>query len=57
MSVLMTANPKQISPETLASEAARLMNRGNITNLLVTDQDQRPIGLVRLHDLMRAGVV
>lgn len=53
---VMTANPKSIGPETLASEALNLMNNSKITSLFVVE-DKKPVGLVHIHDFLRAGVV
>ncbi len=57
VSKVMTKNPKTIRPDVLASEAVYVMNntgRG-ITNLFVVE-DQKPIGLIHIHDCLRAGV-
>jgi arabinose-5-phosphate isomerase len=53
---VMTRNPKSISPETLASEALEQLNSAMITSLFVVDTDDRPLGLVHIHDLLRLGV-
>jgi len=53
---VMTANPKAIDREALAAEAVTIMERHTITSLFVLD-GQRPVGLLHLHDLLRAGVV
>ena len=52
---VMTRNPKTISPDVLAVEALALMNEKHITQLFVMDND-RPIGIIHLHDCLRAGV-
>ena len=52
---VMTRNPKAIRPDALASEALGLMNARSITNLFVIE-DGRPIGIVHVHDCLRAGV-
>ncbi len=52
----MTANPKTIVDDTLASDALQLMETFNITQLIVLDDDRRPIGIVHLHDLVKAGL-
>jgi arabinose-5-phosphate isomerase len=57
---VMTRSPKTIGPEELGASAVGLMERGGragITALPVIDADRRVIGMVHLHDLMRAGVV
>jgi arabinose-5-phosphate isomerase len=53
---IMTRAPKTIRAEALAAEAVRLMNEKSITVLFVPDADGRPIGLLHLHDCLRAGV-
>jgi len=55
---IMTEAPKTISPDTLASEALAIMNLRDrpFTALFVVADDQRPVGLVHVHDLLRAGV-
>ena len=57
VSTVMTKNPKTIHPDALAIEALKTMNttgRG-ITNLFVVD-GKKPIGLIHIHDCLRAGV-
>jgi len=54
---IMTTNPKVIKASTLAVEALALMENHKITSLVVTDEQQKPIGIIHLHDLLRAGVV
>ncbi|MBR2299077.1 MAG: KpsF/GutQ family sugar-phosphate isomerase [Alphaproteobacteria bacterium] len=57
VSTVMTKNPKTIRPDVLASEAVYVMNntgRG-ITNLFVVE-GRKPIGLIHIHDCLRAGV-
>jgi arabinose-5-phosphate isomerase len=52
---VMTRNPKTIGRDTLAGEALELLNSSKITALIVTDA-AKPVGIVHLHDLLRAGV-
>ena len=52
---VMTSDPRTIRPDALASEALRLMNARAITNLVVVSEG-RPIGIVHIHDCLRAGV-
>jgi arabinose-5-phosphate isomerase len=52
---IMTRNPKTIDRDSLASEAVELLNSAKITALIVTEAD-RPVGIVHLHGLLRAGV-
>jgi arabinose-5-phosphate isomerase len=51
---VMTKNPKTIRPHQLVSEALELLNTMKITALFVIDDD-RPVGVVHLHDLLRTG--
>lgn len=54
---VMTANPRTIGPDSLAGEALALMNHRKITCLLVTPPDtRRPVGILHVHDCLRAGV-
>jgi arabinose-5-phosphate isomerase len=52
---VMTSNPKTISRDLLACEALEILNSSKITALIVTDA-RKPVGIVHLHDLLRAGV-
>ena len=52
---VMTANPKTISGDMLASEALEILNASKITALIVTS-GKIPVGILHLHDLLRAGV-
>jgi arabinose-5-phosphate isomerase len=52
---VMTKNPKTIPRDLLASEALEILNSSKITALIVTDAS-RPVGIVHLHDILRAGV-
>jgi arabinose-5-phosphate isomerase len=54
---LMTPRPKTISGDKLAIEAARLMEAHKIHALLVVDDDNRVVGALNIHDLLRARVV
>jgi arabinose-5-phosphate isomerase len=53
---VMTRNPKTIRGDLLASEALEILNSSKITALIVTEAN-RPVGIVHLHDILRAGVV
>jgi len=52
----MTKNPKTISVDQLAVAALRVMEAHNITQLVVVDGAHRPVGVVHLHDLVKAGI-
>jgi arabinose-5-phosphate isomerase len=53
---IMTAAPKTVSPELLASAALEMINASSITALFVVEHG-RPVGIIHIHDLLRAGVV
>lgn len=53
---MMTCNPKVVSKEVLAVVALEEMEQFNITQLVVVDPLRRPIGMVHLHDLVKAGL-
>jgi arabinose-5-phosphate isomerase len=52
---VMTHDPKTISPDALVASALETLNAAAITALLVVE-DERPIGIVHMHDLLRTGV-
>ncbi|XUM22792.1 KpsF/GutQ family sugar-phosphate isomerase [Bradyrhizobium oligotrophicum S58] len=52
---IMTANPRTVRREALASEALEILNSAKITTLIVTD-GLKPVGILHMHDLLRAGV-
>ena len=51
---VMTRAPRTIGADALASEAVGLMNSNTITNLFVVE-DGRPVGILHIHDFLRAG--
>jgi arabinose-5-phosphate isomerase len=58
---VMSANPKTVSPDALAAEALAFMNTSTprVTSLFVVDPKakiQRPLGLLTVHDCLRAGL-
>jgi len=57
VSQVMTATPRTAQPDQLAAGAVGLMERHRVMALPVLDQDRRMVGIVHLHDLMRAGAV
>jgi len=52
---VMTVAPKTIRPQALAAEALAMMNKHSITGLFVVE-DGRPIGIIHIHDCLRAGI-
>jgi arabinose-5-phosphate isomerase len=54
---LMTKHPKTVELATPAIEALALMEKYSITSLLIIDADTRPIGVLHVHDLLKAGLM
>jgi arabinose-5-phosphate isomerase len=54
---VMTAAPRTIGPDRLAAEAVRLMQEFRISQVLVVDGENRLVGALNTHDLLRAGVI
>jgi len=52
---IMTKNPKEIELSELAAEGFRLMEKFNITQLVVTENNEYR-GLVHLHDILKEGI-
>jgi arabinose-5-phosphate isomerase len=52
----MNAHPKTIAPDVLAAVALQEMEAHAITQLVVIDGGRRPIGVVHLHELVKAGL-
>jgi arabinose-5-phosphate isomerase len=52
---VMTRDPKVVPPDQLASAALELFNSSKITAAFVTE-GRKPIGILRMHDLLRVGV-
>lgn len=53
---IMSKNPVTVAPDTLAAKALSIMNEKSITSLFVVDQG-KPVGILHIHDLLRAGVM
>ena len=49
-------DPKTIAPEELAAKALHIMETHSITCLVVADPENRPIGIVQIYYILRAGV-
>ena len=53
---VMTRRPKTVAPDTLAAEALEILNAARITALFVVEKG-KPVGIIHIHDLLRAGIV
>jgi len=54
---IATRNPKTIDADELGATAVAIMEEHNITSLVIVDDEYRPVGLIHLHDLLKAKVV
>jgi len=54
---IMTVNPKTVGINDFAASALHLMEKHSITALAVVDDYNKPIAVVHIHDLLKAGVV
>jgi arabinose-5-phosphate isomerase len=54
---VMTPHGKTARGEMLAAEALKIMEDHKISALVVTDAEDRPVGALNMHDLLRAGVI
>jgi arabinose-5-phosphate isomerase len=52
---VMTASPKVVRSDQLATEALEILNARKITALFVAE-GRKPIGILHMHDLLRAGI-
>ncbi|MEE8449174.1 MAG: KpsF/GutQ family sugar-phosphate isomerase [Thermodesulfobacteriota bacterium] len=56
---VMTSNPKRVNGKELAAKALRLMEEHAITSLFVYqgEEESRAVGIIHMHDLVKAGIV
>jgi arabinose-5-phosphate isomerase len=54
---VMTHNPKTIQADALAAKALAMMQAHSITSLIVPDENNRPQGVIHIHDILKSGVV
>jgi arabinose-5-phosphate isomerase len=54
-SSVMTKNPQTIAPQALAAEALKILNDKKRTQLIVVE-GRKPVGILHVHDLLRAGI-
>jgi arabinose-5-phosphate isomerase len=53
---VMTRNPKTLRQGVLAAQALKIMESYKITQLVVVDAEQHPVGILHIHDLVEAGL-
>lgn len=54
---VMSSNPKTINQDILAAEALNIMEQSSITAVIVENEHKQPVGVVHMHDILRAGVI
>ena len=52
-----TRDPKTIRDDDLAAKALEVMETWQITSLVIVDAERRPVGLIHMHDILRAKIV
>ncbi len=53
---VMTAHPKTVMPDTMAKDCLDILETYRITQLLVCDTENHPVGMVHIHDLITLGL-
>lgn len=53
---IMTRNPKTVPAKALAVKALAIMEKHSITSVAVCDKDKKPVGIIHIHNLLKAGV-
>lgn len=51
----MTKNPRVISPDKLAAEAVRIVEEWEVSAIIIVE-DGKPVGMVHIHEILKAGV-
>ncbi|MEM7617658.1 MAG: KpsF/GutQ family sugar-phosphate isomerase [Pseudomonadota bacterium] len=54
---VMTENPKIIDANSFAASALALMEKESITNLFCIDENRKVIGIIHIHDILKAGII
>jgi len=54
---VMTKNPKTVSEQELAAKVLGTMEKHSITSLVVGDEENRVVGVIHLHDILKKGIV
>lgn len=57
ISEVMSKNCKTIALGMLAAEAIKIMEQHQITALVIVDENNKPIGVIHMHDLLKSGLV
>jgi len=54
---VMTKGPRVIDRGSLAAKALSVMENHSITALIIPDIEDRPMGIIHLHDILKKGIV
>ena len=54
---MMKSNPRQLRASALAAHAAKVMETGKVTSLIVVDDEDRFVGTLNTNALLRAKVI
>ena len=54
---VMSANPRRIKQSALAAQALNIMETHEITALIIVDESDVPVGVLHMHDLLKAGII
>ena len=54
---IMSANPKRVQQDQMAVSALEIMEKNDITQLLVVDEQNNYAGIVHIHDLTKEGII
>lgn len=57
VSAVMSRNPRTISADALAAEVVQIMEQHSINQMLVVDENNKLVGALNMHDLLRAKVI
>ena len=54
---IMNPNPKRIPVGEYAVKALQMMRNNSITQLIVVDENDRYLGIIHIHDILREGII
>ena len=54
---IMTQNPAVVTEDVLMADALNILNKKEITSLFVVGKEKKPLGLIHIHDFLRAGII
>jgi arabinose-5-phosphate isomerase len=57
ITTVMSRNPRTVRPEALVADAARVLRQARVDQVPVVDEDDRPVGLLDVQDLLAARVL